>query len=117
EKAEKSYFQPVPFIRNNFGTNTSLIMRKNGKDKTFDHSAGNFVILNPGTQYKNIPIASPVFIGYGIHEPEFGWNDYAGLDVKGKWVIVLNGIPSADAINPSFPDSLRKQYADWNILD
>ena len=114
EKGEKSYFQPVPFIRNNYGLATSLTMRKNGKNKTFDHSASNFVILNPGIQYKNIPMASPVFIGYGIHEPEYGWDDYAGVDVKGKWVIVLNGIPPADANNPAFPDSLRK-YADDSL--
>ena len=114
EKGEKSYFQPVPFIRDNYGPATSLTMRKNGKDKTFDHSAGNFVILNSGIQYKNIPIASPMFIGYGIHEPEYGWDDYAGLDVKGKWVIVLKGIPPADAVNPAFPDSLRK-YADDSL--
>ena len=113
-KGEKSYFQPVPFIRNSYGLTTSLTMLKNGNNKTFDHSASNFVILNPGIQYKNIPMASPVFIGYGVHEPEYGWDDYAGLDVKGKWVILLNGIPPADTISPVFPDHLRKQYADWD---
>jgi hypothetical protein len=112
EKGEKSFFQPVPFIRNNYGTTTSLTMGKNGERKTFVHSTSNFVILNPGIQYENIPMASPVFIGYGINEPELGWDDYAGVDVKGKWVIILNGIPLADTNNPTFPDSLRKLYSD-----
>jgi hypothetical protein len=111
EKGETSYLQPVPFIRNNYGPSTSLTIRKNGENKTFDHSVSNFVILSPGVQYKDIPIASPVFIGYAIHEPEHGWDDYAGMDVEGKWVIVLNGIPPADANIPAFPDSLHK-YAD-----
>jgi hypothetical protein len=110
EKGEKSYLQPVPFIRNNYGATTSLTMRKNGKNETFEHSASNFVILNPGIQYENIPMASPVFIGYGINEPERGWDDYADLDVKGKWVILLNGVPKDDTNNHKFPDSLRKQY-------
>ncbi len=34
-----------------------------------------------------------VFVGYGINAPERGWNDYAGLDVKGKTVIVLVNDP------------------------
>lgn len=117
EKGEKSFFQPVPFIRYYYSPATSITIRKNGKDKTFDHSAGNFVILNPGTQNENIQMDSPAFIGYGINEPEKGWDDYAGIDVKGKWVIVLNGMPSADSMNPSFPDTLRKQFADWKKRD
>jgi len=117
EKGEKSYLQPVPFIRNNYGTTTSLSIRKNGKDQIFNHSAGNFVILNPGIQNENIQMASPAFIGYGINEPESGWDDFAGLDVNGKWVIVLNGIPSTDTIHPAFPDSLRKKYTDWKTRD
>ena len=34
-----------------------------------------------------------VFVGYGIVAPEWGWNDYAGADVKGKIVITLTGDP------------------------
>jgi hypothetical protein len=116
-KGEKSYFQPVPFISNNYDSATYITIRKTGTSETFDHSAGSFVILNPGLNYRDIPIASPVFIGYGINEPKSGWDDYAGIDVKGKWVILLNGIPAADTINPVFPINLRKQYVDRNNCD
>lgn len=34
-----------------------------------------------------------VFVGYGITAPEFGWNDYAGVDVKGKVVLCIVGDP------------------------
>ncbi|WP_445191014.1 M28 family metallopeptidase [Sphingomonas sp. Tas61C01] len=34
-----------------------------------------------------------VFVGYGINAPERGWNDYAGVDVKGKTVIILVNDP------------------------
>jgi Zn-dependent M28 family amino/carboxypeptidase len=37
--------------------------------------------------------ADPVFVGYGIVAPEYGWNDYAGADVKGKVVITLTNDP------------------------
>ncbi len=115
ENGEKSYFQPVHFVRRNY-TSSSLTIRNNGEDRIFNHSDGYFVVLNAGIQNKRIRMASPAFIGYGISEPEKGWDDYAGLDVEGKWVIVIDGMPPADA-NPAFPDSLRKQYADWKIRD
>jgi hypothetical protein len=34
-----------------------------------------------------------VFVGYGINAPERGWNDYAGVDVKGKTVVILVNDP------------------------
>lgn len=38
-----------------------------------------------------------VFVGYGVTAPEFGWNDYAGMDVHGKVVLALvNDPPSQD---------------------
>jgi Zn-dependent M28 family amino/carboxypeptidase len=34
-----------------------------------------------------------VFVGYGIHAPEFGWNDYAGVDMRGKTALILVNDP------------------------
>ena len=34
-----------------------------------------------------------VFVGYGVVAPEYGWNDYAGVDVKGKTVVILINDP------------------------
>lgn len=110
EKGEKSFFQPVPFIRDNYKS-TSLTIQKNGEDNTFDHSTNDFVILKIGKGSENNQITSPAFIGYGISEPEKGWDDYADLDLKGKWVILLNGLPPKNS-NPTFPDCLRKKYSD-----
>ncbi len=41
-----------------------------------------------------------VFVGYGITAPEFGWNDYAGVDVKGKVILCIVGDPPSD--DPKF---------------
>jgi hypothetical protein len=35
-----------------------------------------------------------VFVGYGVTAPEFGWDDYAGVDVKGKTVVILINDPA-----------------------
>jgi Zn-dependent M28 family amino/carboxypeptidase len=46
-----------------------------------------------------------VFAGYGIVAPEYGWNDYEGVDVKDKLVLVLSGEPSRpDTTDPKTPD-------------
>ena len=34
-----------------------------------------------------------VFVGYGVVAPEYNWNDYAGVDVKGKTVVILINDP------------------------
>ena len=40
-----------------------------------------------------LPKAEYVFCGFGIHAPEYGWDDYAGIDVKGKIVIAMVNDP------------------------
>ena len=37
-----------------------------------------------------------VFVGYGIHAPEYNWDDYAGVDVKGKIALVIVSEPPSD---------------------
>jgi len=41
-----------------------------------------------------------VFVGYGVTAPEFGWNDYAGVDVKGKVILCIVGDPPSN--DPKF---------------
>jgi len=56
-----------------------------------------FVGANPRQQPDTPLDAEAVFVGHGIVAPEFGWNDYAGADVKGKWVVLFtNEPPSTD---------------------
>lgn len=48
-----------------------------------------FYFSDPGTAAGEV-----VFAGYGISAPDLGYDDYAGLDVKGKWVLVLRHSPN-----------------------
>jgi len=45
-----------------------------------------------------VPSSDVVFVGYGIVAPEFGWDDYAGIDVRGKTVVVLPGEPTPETL-------------------
>src|SRR5690606_36029247 len=47
--------------------------------------------------------AGLVFVGYGIHAPERGWDDYGAVDVAGKVVVALEGEPPGPVFNGDFP--------------
>jgi len=58
-------------------------------------------VANPLSQNAEENISAPlVFVGYGITAPEFGWNDYAGIDAHGKVVLALVNDPPSD--DPKF---------------
>ena len=55
--------------------------------------------------------AELVFVGYGIQAPEFQWDDYKGVDLKGKVVVVMNNDPDWD---PNlFAGKRRLYYGRW----
>ncbi|GGF63486.1 M28 family metallopeptidase [Alteromonas lipolytica] len=51
-----------------------------------------------------------VFAGYGINAPEYNWNDYAGIDVKGKTVIVLVNDPGFTSGDKAFFNGRAMTY-------
>jgi Zn-dependent M28 family amino/carboxypeptidase len=56
-----------------------------------------------------------VFVGYGINAPERGWNDYAGVDVKGKTVVILVNDPDwqTDGLEGTFGGKAMTYYGRW----
>jgi Zn-dependent M28 family amino/carboxypeptidase len=64
------------------------------------------VYPNPGQPEVNVPNAALVFAGYGISAPELEYDDYAGLDAKGKIVVVTRQLPR------QFGDNERQYFTD-----
>ena len=59
--------------------------------------------------------AGIVFAGYGIVAPEYGWNDYAGLDVRGKLVLALVNDPGYATQDPQlFTGNAMTYYGRWD---
>ena len=56
-----------------------------------------------------------VFVGYGINAPEKGWNDYAGVDVKGKTVVILVNDPDwqTEGLEGPFGGKAMTYYGRW----
>jgi Zn-dependent M28 family amino/carboxypeptidase len=63
-----------------------------------DLKLGDDYVTNNQTQTESVDIDAPiVFVGYGIEAPEYRWNDFKGVDVKGKvLLLIVNEPPSKD---------------------
>lgn len=62
----------------------------------------------------NIDNSELVFVGYGIVAPEYNWNDYEGLDVKGKTVVMLINDPGYGSKDPAlFNGNAMTYYGRW----
>ncbi|MGZ3763592.1 MAG: M28 family metallopeptidase [Mucilaginibacter sp.] len=109
-----SYFQEVPMVE--ITGSPSATMEISGGKSTFTiNNVTDFVASTrqelSEVELKNSPL---VFAGYGVVAPEYHWNDYAGLDVKGKTVIVLvndPGFKSGDS--KLFKGDTMTYYGRW----
>ncbi|MBR9836186.1 MAG: peptidase M28, partial [Alphaproteobacteria bacterium] len=54
-----------------------------------------------------------VFVGYGVVAPEYGWNDYEGLDVEGKTVVMLVNDPGYAREDELFKGKAMTYYGRW----
>ena len=74
---------------------------------------GEDYVVNNQTQTESVDVDAPiVFVGYGIEAPEYGWNDFKGVDVRGKVVLVIvNEPPSSDP--KFFAGDAMTYYGRW----
>ena len=73
------------------------------------------VIATSGTEQPRVQVQGEVvFVGHGIVAPEQQWNDYAGVDVKGKWALIMVNDPPAPADEPTlFGGPALTYYGRW----
>jgi Zn-dependent M28 family amino/carboxypeptidase len=63
------------------------------------------VVSRQGLSDVSVAKSAMVFVGYGVVAPEFAWDDFKGVDVRGKTMVILAGDPPvADPANPSVLD-------------
>ncbi|MFB9067474.1 M28 family metallopeptidase [Pseudofulvimonas gallinarii] len=93
-----SYFQPVPMVEITGSPETTLTFSF-ADSSTQTLAYGDDMVVGSRRTIPEASIANSevVFVGYGINAPELGWNDYDGLDVAGKTVVVLVNDPDYDA--------------------
>ncbi|MGB2740109.1 MAG: M28 family metallopeptidase [Cognaticolwellia sp.] len=83
-------------------------------DMSFDFPK-NYVASSRQTRENiNLENSELVFVGYGITAPEYQWNDYKNVDVKGKTVVILVNDPGYATQNPAlFDGNTMTYYGRW----
>jgi len=106
---QPSFFQQVPFENATIGS-SSILRVKIGGVETVYHLGEEFIAQRVFASGDGPITGTPVFLGYGIEEPAVGWNDYEGLDLTGKIVVVVAGAPTRDG-EPVLPQEQHQQYS------
>ncbi len=108
-------YQSVPMIRTDMNYDISwLEFRGNNDGNSFTSSDDIAFRSSAQTCGLRSVSADVVFVGYGIVAPEFGWNDYRNVDVKGKAVIVLINDPgSVKGDDSFFVGAAMTYYGRW----
>ncbi len=88
-----SYLQPVSLVEITGYDFSDLVVSGNGQELSFEYLNDMVVGTNLLQDRSELSGSELVFAGYGIVAPEYGWNDYAGIDVEGKTVVVLVNDP------------------------
>jgi Zn-dependent M28 family amino/carboxypeptidase len=100
-----SYFQPVPLVGIT-PTPAPLVFRRGGQAQTLAWKDDVVAWTKHVADSASLQDSEVVFVGYGVVAPEFDWDDYKGVDVKGKTIVVLvNDPPVPDPSNPAELDA------------
>ncbi len=113
---EGSWTQDVPLVEITAKNVSALsIADKSGKAMSFAYGSEYVIGSYRETPKTKVDMSDMVFVGHGIVAPEKGWNDYAGVDVKGKTVVVMVNDPDFDAkdLIGEFGGKAMTYYGRW----
>jgi Zn-dependent M28 family amino/carboxypeptidase len=104
-----TYLQQVPIVESTVERTFALSV----PGATYKYFAD--VIATSGLEKPQVQVQGDVvFVGHGIVAPELKWNDYQGVDVKGKWVLIMVNDPPAPPDEPTlFGGPALTYYGRW----
>jgi Zn-dependent M28 family amino/carboxypeptidase len=107
--ANGTYFQEVPIVES--VVNRTFTLSVPGRTYRYLDD----VVAFSGTEQARAHVQGDVvFVGHGIVAPEQKWNDYAGANVRGKWVLIMVNDPPASAEEPDlFAGRALTYYGRW----
>jgi len=110
-----SYLQPVPMVEMTNEERSPLTLQREDErwEMTFPDEMITWSRRGGGDRHA-IEESELVFVGYGAVAPEYDWNDYAGLDVAGKTVVILVNDPGfATGDDELFNGRAMTYYGRW----
>ncbi len=103
--------QPVAFVEQTVLSDQSSAALVGATGETALSVPGDLIFSGGGGPVPEAIDAPLVFAGYGLHLPEAGYDDFAGLDLKGKIVVVVSGGPAE--ISGPLKSHARSERAAW----
>jgi Zn-dependent M28 family amino/carboxypeptidase len=101
-----TWFQPVPLRKVDLvAEQSSFELMRDGKKQTLAF-AEDYIMGGNARETDSSVDAGAAFVGFGVTAPEFQYDDYAGVDVRGKVAVILRGAP------PRFPSTERAYFSD-----
>lgn len=110
----ESYFQEVPLIAITTAADANFTVTAG--DESLAMKFGDDVTLwsKRVSARESLNNSDLVFVGYGVVAPEYGWNDYAGIDMQGKTAVILVNDPGYATQDPDlFNGNAMTYYGRW----
>ena len=109
-----SYFQSVSVTEITTASDTVLTFSGSNYDVELEYATEMIVGSQQQIPTTSIVDSELVFVGYGVVAPERNWNDYAGIDVVGKTVVILVNDPGYATQDPDvFNGNAMTYYGRW----
>jgi Zn-dependent M28 family amino/carboxypeptidase len=109
-----SFFQDVPMVEIAADPETKLNIEGKQQSNSFQYGDDYMAWTLRVMEEVSLDHSEMVFVGYGIVAPEYNWNDYEGMDVKGKTVVMLVNDPGYATEDPDlFNGRAMTYYGRW----
>lgn len=102
---ENSYLQPMKFVEATAALDAGRLSIRHGGQEDSLAPVNEMVAQVAVCQTSDTLTAPAVFVGFGVHAPELGYDDYRGVDLKGKIAVILSGAPR------QFPATQRAHHS------
>ena len=111
---QRQWTQRVPLLKSDI-VGTPAISLHRGNAKTPLNQGPDIAIRSPlnGQTSINLDNVPMVFVGYGVTAPERGWDDFKGVDVKGKVIVTLVNDPDFEGGEGDFGGKAMTYYGRW----
>ncbi len=110
----ESFLQEVPMVEITADPSAELVVKDRTKSDRFSYGDEFVAWTLRVVDESALADSEMIFVGYGIVAPEYNWNDYQGLDVRGKTVVILVNDPGYATENPElFNGRSMTYYGRW----
>lgn len=109
-----SYFQDVPLVDITADPSMVMTIKGGGENLELKYAQDMMALTTRVVDAVSVKDSELVFVGYGIVAPEYSWNDYEGLDMKGKTAVILVNDPGFATQDPTlFNGNSMTYYGRW----